>query len=103
MTELQLKQRTIEILRKEYPDVWFKKISDRFQSGIPDILGCLGGFFFAIELKSRTGRVERLQVHEIKEIHKAGGFAGVCNSVEEVRAFLNLIKGDPCPTPQSPE
>ena len=53
MNETQFKQRVIDMIRTEYPDAWFKKISDRFQSGIPDILGCLPGKdgrgrFFAI-------------------------------------------------------
>lgn len=49
--------------------------------GIPDIIGCLNGTFFAFEvkrdgssLKNIQGR-EALQAHNLKSINRAGGFA----------------------------
>lgn len=91
MTETQFKQKMIEMIRLEFPEVWFKKISDRFQSGIPDIIGCMNGRFFAIELKVPGGRLDRLQAYEIQRIGKAGGVANVCYSIEQVRAFLQSM------------
>ena len=94
MNETQFKQRVIDTIRTEYPDAWFKKISDRFQSGIPDIIGCLNGRFFAIELKVPGGRVDRLQTYELERIRKAGGRAIVAYSLDQVRGFLKDLDKD---------
>ena len=45
------------------------------RSGIPDIVGCLNGVFFAIECKANGGRPTALQLREIDRINGAGGFA----------------------------
>lgn len=45
------------------------------KSGIPDILACVNGYFLAIEVKAQNGKPSELQIHTIKEIRKAGGFA----------------------------
>lgn len=78
---------------KTIPDLWFYKTSDRFTSGVPDILGCYQGKFFAIELKdpdkpSKTHH--KLQLFIINEIKKAGGIAGVCTSTKEVLELLQI-------------
>ena len=58
---------------------WFFKVfGNAYQrSGIPDIVGCAHGMLFAIEVKAEHGRPSALQVHEIEEIRKAGGYARV--------------------------
>ena len=92
MNETQFKQRVIDMIRTEYPGSWFKKISDRFQSGIPDILGCLNGFFFAIELKVPGKKADPLQAYELEKIQAAGGISAVCSSLDQVRNVLeNLL------------
>lgn len=45
------------------------------RSGVPDIVGCLNGVFFAIECKANGGRPTALQLREIDRINVAGGFA----------------------------
>lgn len=47
------------------------------RSGVPDIVGCLNGVFFAIECKANGGRPTALQLREIDRIGAAGGFAVV--------------------------
>ena len=95
MKETQFKQKVIDMIRTEFPAAWFKKISDRFQSGIPDILGCLNGYFFAIELKVPGGRIAPLQEHELEKIRKAGGSAIVAYSIENVRGYLQALNEAP--------
>jgi len=44
--------------------------------GIPDIIGCCSGRFFALEVKAhRNAKRTRLQEWKISLIRKAGGFA----------------------------
>lgn len=45
------------------------------ESGTPDILSCVNGYFLAIEVKGNNGRVSDLQLEKIDQIRKAGGFA----------------------------
>lgn len=47
------------------------------ESGTPDILACVNGYFLAIEVKAQTGKSSELQLVKIDEIRKAGGFAYV--------------------------
>jgi len=65
---------------------WFKKLSDRYQVGLPDIIGCMHGKFIGIEVKSVAeiapeGLCPRMsehtfspkQVRELTRINEAGG------------------------------
>ncbi len=58
--------------------------------GRPDIEGCLGGRFFALEVKlpGKRRTLTPLQVHALAEIWGAGGFAGVVESVTETEDLL---------------
>ena len=49
------------------------------RSGIPDIVGCYKGVFFAVECKAGKGIPTALQEREIQKIIKAGGAAWVVN------------------------
>ena len=75
--EVGLQNQVIRELKKIFKDdIWFAKISDRYNKGIPDIVGCINGMFFGLELKRGTGRPSKLQLYTIDKIKKAGG--GVC-------------------------
>jgi len=41
--------------------------------GDPDFLLCVRGFFVALELKSKGGKVSPLQEHKLQAVVKAGG------------------------------
>jgi len=49
------------------------------RSGVPDIVGCCGGKFFAIECKAGKGVTTALQDNELRKIKEAGGIALVIN------------------------
>jgi Holliday junction resolvase len=65
------------------------------RSGVPDIVGCYKGHFFAIECKAGKGTTTALQYKNIKEIEKAGGRVIVVNenNLEEVRLMLSEMNG----------
>ena len=65
------------------------------RSGVPDIVGCYKGRFFAIECKAGKGTTTALQDKNIKEIEKAGGRVIVVNenNLEEVRLMLSEMNG----------
>lgn len=58
-------------------------------AGIPDIIACIGGKFYAFEAKTETGKVTALQNATINKILACGGHAYMVRSVDEVRAVIN--------------
>ncbi len=86
--ESSLKETCLAYLKKRYPDVWVVKISDRWISGIPDLIVCNNGRFMAFELKAERGVVSRIQQATIERIRKAGGFAAVIRSLDELKEAL---------------
>jgi len=65
-------------------------------SGIPDIVGCFHGIFFAIECKAGAGKTTALQDRNLGFISKAGGYSLVINedNLPEVAAMLGRIEED---------
>ena len=58
-------------------------------AGIPDIISCVNGKFFAFEVKTATGKATPLQETTIRKILAAGGTAAVVRSVDEVRTLIS--------------
>ncbi len=58
------------------------------RAGIPDIICCYNGRFFAFEVKNEKGKPTGLQTSTINKIIKAGGTALVVRSVDEVKSAL---------------
>ena len=58
------------------------------ERGLPDIIGCLDGHYFAFEVKRLNLRPSPLQQHHLDAIDKAGGLSAVVTSVEEVEEAL---------------
>lgn len=64
------------------------------RSGVPDIVGCFHGHFFAIECKAGKNKPTRLQEKELGKIRGSSGAAWVINEegVDDVPRLLhNLI------------
>ena len=57
-------------------------------AGVPDVICCLDGRFFAFEVKTPEGRATRLQEQTIHRIRVAGGHAHVVRSVADVKDIL---------------
>lgn len=88
LSETQLKNKVIQFIRKQYPAAWVYKAADRWTAGIPDLLLCIEGRFYAIELKVGKNGPTKIQRYVMGKIRSAGGKTSVCRSVEEVREFL---------------
>ena len=94
MTETQLKDKVLRMIKKDFPQIWVTKIDSRTISGLPDLILCvpdkqLIGRLFAIELKVSKNTTTKLQNYVLQRINLAGGITAVCQSVEEVKNFLN--------------
>lgn len=57
-------------------------------AGIPDIIACAEGRFYAFEVKQPGGQPTQLQEATLKKIEAAGGVAVMVTSVDEVKQAL---------------
>ena len=88
LSETKIKNKVIQFIKRQYPGAWIYKAADRWTAGIPDLLLCIEGKFYAIELKVGREGPKKIQQYVINKIRAAGGKACVCHSVDEVREFL---------------
>ena len=60
------------------------------KAGVPDLIGCYEGVFFAIEVKTPETRnnVSKLQEYNIDRIRECGGHSIVAWNVEMVEDFI---------------
>ena len=78
LSETRLKNKVIQFIKREYPGVWVYKTADRWTSGIPDLLLCIEGRLYAIELKVDRNQPTKIQRYVIEKIKASGGRAEVC-------------------------
>lgn len=75
--ETSFKERLLPKL-KAIENSWWVKTDLKSYRGIPDIIGCVNGYFVALELKrARNAEPDRLQAWELECIRRAGGFQAV--------------------------
>lgn len=81
---------------KAVPDLfYFKEHGGMYgQSGIPDLIVCYKGRFIAFEVKAGKNKATVLQEITIRQIFKAGGYALVVRSVEEVKQVIEAFKNE---------
>lgn len=88
MTESKIQSKILKYLKGAYPSAYIVKISDRFISGIPDILMIEDSYIYFFEVKTPRGRVSKIQEYTMDKIQKAGGNCYVVRSVEDVRGVF---------------
>lgn len=88
MREQQIQSRIIKFL--ESKGAYVVKVVRANKAGVPDILACYKGKFYAFEVKTpeTIKRVTPLQSYNIEKIKCCGGEAGVVSSVAEVEQFI---------------
>ena len=91
MTESQLTSKITAEIRKAYPRAFVYKISDRFYSGIPDILVIIGGMPMFMEVKTKVGKVSKIQQYTLDKIRMAGCPAEVVRTIDEAAEFVRRI------------
>ena len=81
-------------LQKEGQPIKFIKIwgGGYQKAGIPDIIACINGIYFEIELKSSTGQPSDLQKYNLRLTNQANGF-GILLYPEGFEQFKNIVKG----------
>ena len=64
-------------------------------AGIPDIIACINGRFYAFEVKTESGKLTKLQEIMIQRIQKANRKAYKVTSIDEVKNILDNLEDKP--------
>jgi len=93
--EGKVKKELVSGLNKlsEVPYIFFPATGGYGRSGVPDIVGCIRGRFFAIEVKITGKCPTALQARQLELIRSAEGLAFVCAGVEDIPRILNALEG----------
>jgi Holliday junction resolvase len=88
--EVKVKNRVKKILDDAGAYYFMPPANGFGRAGIPDIIGCHKGLFFAVECKAGKNIPTALQEREIRKIIGTGGCAWVINenNVDELPALL---------------
>jgi len=93
--EKKVKQKVVKYLKEYEKDIYyfFPATGGYGRSGVPDIVGCYKGKFFAIECKAGNNTTTKLQEFEINKINASGGVAWVVNevNVDSVKVALESL------------
>lgn len=89
--EGRLVKKILKALREDIGGWWFKVWGGPFQqAGIPDIVGCCEGLFFALEVKIGRNQLEDIQVETIERIREDG--KGIATEVRTVKQALDVVR-----------
>ncbi len=93
MKESTLTTKIIKFIKSNYKNAYAVKYYGGMYgtAGTPDILACIDGKFFGLEVKvpQRKNNVSKLQDKTINDINKAKGVAGVVTSIEEAKELID--------------
>ena len=90
MLEKQIEKSSVQ---KAKAEGWYtRKFASPSHRGVPDRLFIKNGVVVFIELKTKVGKVSKLQEEELQDLRDHGVIAVVCRSVEEVMATLHAAE-----------
>lgn len=81
----------VKILKRLELDVWHKKLSDRYQSGLPDNVLIIKGQTFWVELKRPGKKPTKIQEKQGRDIVKSGGTWMYLSSTDGVDGFFKNV------------
>ena len=91
--EAKVKKKVVDVLKKSGAYYFFPATGGYGRSGVPDVVGCYRGVFFAIECKAGTNKPTALQEAEMHKIREANGIVLVVNedNINDVVILLRDI------------
>jgi penicillin-binding protein-related factor A (putative recombinase) len=92
--EAKVKKRVVQQLKLLDAYYFYPVTGGYGRSGVPDIVGCYKGKFFAIECKAGTNKPTPLQALNLEQIMLTGGIALVINE-ENVDSVYSILLGTP--------
>jgi penicillin-binding protein-related factor A (putative recombinase) len=92
--EAKVKKKVVQQLKLLDAYYFYPVTGGYGRSGVPDIVGCYKGKFFAIECKAGTNKPTPLQALNLEQIMLTGGIALVINE-ENVDSVYSILLGTP--------
>ena len=89
--EALVKKKVVDVLKKNNAYYFFPATGGYGRSGVPDIVGCYRGVFFAIECKAGANKPTALQEAEMRKIREASGITLVVNE-ENINDVVILLR-----------
>lgn len=91
--EAKVKKKVVDVLKKSGAYYFFPATGGYGRSGVPDVVGCYRGVFFAIECKAGNNKPTALQEAEMHKIREANGQILVVNedNINDVVILLRDI------------
>ena len=80
LSESQIQSKYIKHLKTLHTDAFIVKLSDKWVSGLPDLLMVVGGKAYFYEIKSKNGVVSKIQEQTMIALQKSG-------------AIVNIVRG----------
>lgn len=91
MSESRFKCRVVAYLKRELPGAYIYHPSDRWNSGVPDLLILHQGVFAAVELKVGNNQATKLQLVVLQRIGAAGGITAICRDMAGVKSVVQKL------------
>lgn len=86
-------RRRVQARLDTVPNSWFESIQQKTIGGTPDIIGCVNGYFVALEIKATTScNPTPLQFLKLQRIANAGGVGLVVNPGNLDKTMLLLLE-----------
>ena len=92
--EAKVKKKVVQQLKLLDAYYFYPVTGGYGRSGVPDIVGCYKGKFFAIECKAGTNKPTPLQTLNLEQIMLTGGIALVINE-ENIESVYSILLGTP--------
>ena len=89
MTEQMLQTQIIKYLESQ--KAYVIKTITTSKSGVPDIIACHQGHFYAFEVKRQGGVIAPLQLHNQLLVQQAGGTALIVDNLPIVQSIFQPI------------
>jgi len=91
--EAKVKMKIKEILKEEKIYYAMPIGTGYGNSGVPDFLCCVNGYFLGIEAKANGNKPTELQKKNLKDIESSGGYVAVINeNLSDLQYLRELIK-----------
>jgi Holliday junction resolvase len=92
--EGQVKKKLVAILKRMGAYYFFPATHGYGRSGVPDVVGCFDGNFFAIECKAESKKPTALQLREMEQIALNGGAVFVYDgTMEDAEVAQRIMQG----------
>ncbi|HDZ5057846.1 TPA: VRR-NUC domain-containing protein [Campylobacter jejuni] len=86
MTESAIQRQIIDYLNSK--NIYNFKIIACNKKGTPDIFCLINGLALFLEVKTKKGKVSKLQNYQIDRINELGGKAKIVRSVDDVKNII---------------